>query len=207
MSSTDTRTVDPAKPHHSENGGHEMSDFSWTTVLWLIPLAVVLLIVFVLVSVAWFKGAKDRVLDEKRAQFETTELNLLRAKENETLTQYKYLDKDKGRVQIPIARAMEMIAQEQANSTGKDWKPITDTYLEGAAFQAAAAPASGKAQESGISIETAPDAQAPSKGTKPTPPAKPGVKGQQAVPAMDASKQKSSGSGPGGGAATEKKGH
>jgi hypothetical protein len=155
MSSTDTRTVDPAQPHHSENGGHEMSDFSWTTVLWLLPIAVIVLLVFFGVSIAWFKGAKDRELGEKQGAFVTTELNLLHAKENETMTQYKLLDKDKGRYQIPVARAMELIVQENQNKPGKAWTPVTDRYMEGAAFKSEArfAPVS-EAAASGISIET-----------------------------------------------------
>jgi hypothetical protein len=155
MSSTDTRTVDPAQPHHSENGGHEMSDFSWTTVLWLLPIAVIVLVVFFGVSIAWFKGAKDRELDDKQAVFVTTELNQLHAKENETMTQYKLVDKDKGRYQIPVARAMELIVQEHQNTAGKAWTPIMDTYLEGAPFKSKAkyAPESEEAA-SGISIET-----------------------------------------------------
>lgn len=155
MSSTDTRTVDPAQPHHSENGGHEMSDFSWTTVLWLLPIAVIVMLVFFGVSIAWFKGAKDRELSEKQAVFVTTELNQLHARENETLTRYKLLDKDKGRYQIPVARAMELIVQENQNNPGKPWTPIMDTYLEGAPFKSPAKSAPQvESTSSGISIET-----------------------------------------------------
>ncbi len=154
MSSTDSRTVDPAQSHPSENGGHEMSDFSWTTVLWLIPMAVIIMLIFFAVCIAWFKGAKDAEISEKQALFATTELNQLHAKESEILSSYKILDKDKGRYQIPIARAMELVAQDHQNVPGREWKPITDTYLQGAAFQ------SPKLSEestgpAGISIENA----------------------------------------------------
>jgi hypothetical protein len=189
MSSTDTRTVDPAMPHHSENGGHEMSDFSWTTVLWLIPVSVIILVVFFAVCILWFKGAKDRELIEKQAAFTTTQLNQLRAQEGETLNQYKWLDKEKGRVQIPVARAMELIAQENQNSKGAAYRPITDSYLEGAAFTA---PSAASGTDAGISIESAaPSPNAPTKGAKPTAPGKAPVSGKSAEPAMDASKQKS----------------
>lgn len=194
MSSTDTRTVDPAQPHHSENGGHEMSDFSWTTVLWLLPIAVIVLLVFFGVSIAWFKGAKDRELVEKQGAFVTTELNLLRAKENETMTRYKLLDKDKGRYQIPVARAMELIVKENQNKPGKAWTPITDTYLEGAAFK------SEKIQDS--------DVESPAAGIQlenaSTPEAHGGTTGAHAAPAQDASKEVKSSSAPGGGAGHKK---
>lgn len=134
MSSTDTRTVDPAMPHHSANGGHEMSDFSWTTVLWLIPLSAVTLLVFFFVSIFWFKSAKDSELALKQSLYQTTELNAYRAKESEILSSYKMLDNATGRVRIPIARAMELIAKENQDKPGRDWAPLTDIYLEGAAF-------------------------------------------------------------------------
>ncbi|HKP96650.1 MAG TPA: hypothetical protein VJ385_12905 [Fibrobacteria bacterium] len=165
MSSTDSRTVDPTHSHPSENGGHEMSDFSWTTVLWLIPLSVVILLTFFAVCIAWFKGAKDHELESKQAAFQTTELNQLHAKEGEVLSSYKWVDKEKGRVQIPIAQAMEQIAKEHRNSTGREWKPITDTYLQGAAFSAQAAAPANEGPSSGISIDEveAPKAEPASK--------------------------------------------
>ncbi|MDQ3002585.1 MAG: hypothetical protein M3Y08_15150 [Fibrobacterota bacterium] len=186
MDSTDTRTVDPAQPHHSENGGHEMSDFSWTTVLWLLPLSVILLVTFFAVCILWFKGAASKELIEKQAEFTTSQLNELRVKEGETLNQYKWLDKDKGRVQIPISRAMELMAKENQNSKGRDWTPITDIYLEGAPFQTPSEtePDGAGAQDTGVSIGRAPSAHAP---------------------AQDVSKQESGHGAPSGGHASEKK--
>lgn len=154
MSSTDTRTVDPATPHHSENGGHEMSDFSWTTVLWLLPISVIILVTFFYICIAWFKGAKDAELAHKQGMFKTTELNAYHAQESEILNSYKMLDKDKGRVRIPIARAMELYARENAGKAGREWVPITDTYLEGAAFAVPASAANAEA-DAGISVEPA----------------------------------------------------
>jgi hypothetical protein len=200
MSSTDTRTVDPAQPHPSENGGHEMSDFSWSTVLWLLPISILILLVFFAVCISWFKGAKDHELEVKQAAFTTTELNRLHAKESEVLSQYKVVDKDKGRFQIPIARAMELIAQEHQNAPGRKYVPITDTYLEGAAFTSPKAASKKEGPSSGISIETAPDADATTKGAKPTHPTKPHVSGKAAEPAQDASKEVKPHSAPGGGA-------
>lgn len=159
MSSTDSRTVDPAQPHHSENGGHEMSDFSWTTVLWLLPISVLILLAFFAVCISWFLGAKDRELEEKQAMYVTTELNLLHAKESETLASYKIIDKASGRYQIPIARAMELIAQEHQNVPGREWKPITDTYMEGAAFKSPKLVKEAEAPAAGISIEETAEAK------------------------------------------------
>gem|GEM_PF-3991416 len=151
--------------------------------MWLLPLAVIILIIFVIISVSWFKGAKDRELDEKQSALVTTELNILQAKDNEILTQYQWLDKENGRVRIPVARAMELLAKENQDSQGREWTPITDTYLINAAF--GAAPAQNLEDPStGISIESA----------------SPEGDGGSAVPAQDASE-----TAPGGGAA--EKGH
>jgi hypothetical protein len=163
MSTTDSRTVDPAQPHYSPNMGHEMSDFSWTTVLWLLPISVCILVTFTLVCMFWFRGFKESESVVKQSEFPTTELNILHAKENEVLSQYKIVDKDKGRYQIPIAKAMELVVAEHQNVDGREWKPITDTYMANTVFAAPAAEAS-KATSSDISIESVPETKhAPAK--------------------------------------------
>lgn len=154
MSATDPHTVDPAQPHH-EGGGHELSDFTWTTVMWLVPISVVALIAYVLVCLYWFRGAKDAELAEKQAQIDLSQLQILHAKENEVLTSYKWLDKDKGRVQIPIERAMELVVKEHENVAGAPWRPITETYLQGAAFN--------ESMTQHAQAERAPEAKAPAK--------------------------------------------
>lgn len=186
-------------PHHSENGGHEMSDFSWTTVLWLLPLSVIVLLVFFYVCIFWFKSAKDNELAQKQSQFQTPELNEYHAKESEILNRYKVLDKDKGRVQIPIALAMELVAREHQDRPGREWVPITDTYLEGAAF---AAPASAPAPEADIRAENAPEDRS---GAKPAP-AEKAPQGKAAQPAQNSAADKgATKTAPG--VAPEKKGH
>lgn len=183
MSSTDTRTVDPAQPHYSATSGHELSDFSWTTVLWLIPLSVVIMLVFFAVCISWFKGAKDNEIARKQGEFVPSELQAYRAQEDEILTSYKILDKDKGRYRIPVARAMELIAQEHQGKPGREWVPITDTYLEGAAFAAAAAPV---AEDNGIQVGDVPEQK---RGAKPAPSAK-APTGKAAQPAQNSAESK-----------------
>lgn len=161
MSSMDPRTVDPAQPHSAE--GHEMSDFSFTSVMWLIPLSAIVLVGFILMCLYWFRGAKDNEITQKQGEYVPTELLALRAHEDEVMASYKILDKEKGRYQIPVARAMELLAQEHQGKPGREWVPITDTYLEGAAFAASAAPA---AEDNGIQVENAPEAR---RGAKPAP--------------------------------------
>lgn len=161
MSSTDPRAKDPAQPHHSENGGHELSDFSWTTVLWLIPISVVILLSFFYVCINWFRGAKDHEITHKQSEYVPAELQAYRAQQDEILNGYKILDNEKGRYRIPVARAMELMAQEHQAKGGREWVPITDTYLEGAAFAAAAAAPAEK--DNGIKVDDAPAEHAAAK--------------------------------------------
>lgn len=182
MSATDSHTVDPAKPHPSGNMGHEMSDFSWTTVLWLLPFSVLLLILFTLVCLYWFRGAKTGHINEKETRFSTEELKLHRAKEGEFLNTYKLLDKDAGRVRIPIARAMELVVQESQGKGRLDWTPITDTYLRGAAFASKAAAAPAAAAPAPAKAAPAPKAAA----AKPSAPAKAAEAPKPAAPAAPA---------------------
>lgn len=118
----------------SGNAGFEGTDFNWSLVLLSLPIFVCILVGFTLVCVFWFRGFKESEITVKAAYFETEDLNILRAKENETLSQYKLLDPQKGIAQIPIEKAMELVVDDHKNSPGADWKPITDTYVQGSAF-------------------------------------------------------------------------
>jgi hypothetical protein len=183
MTSIDPRTKDPAEPHHSENGGHELSDFSWTTVLWLIPISVFIMLAFFLVCIYWFRGAKDNEITQKQGEFVPTELQAYHAQQDEIMGSYKILDKDKGRFRIPVARAMELMAQEHQGKPGREWAPITDLYLEGAAFAAkASVPA---AADNGIQVGDAPEDR---RGAKPAPAAKT-PSGKAAQPAQNSAEK------------------
>lgn len=134
MSATDSHTVDPAKPHPSGNMGHEMSDFSWTTVLWLLPISAIILLAFAVVTLLWFRGAKDSVVAMKQSQTLTEELDLHRTQEAEFLNQYKWLDKEKGKIRIPIQRAMELMVAEGKDAGTVEWKPVSDNFIRSNAF-------------------------------------------------------------------------
>jgi hypothetical protein len=72
------------------------------------------------------------------------DLQDLRAKETEELNTYKYLDRNKGTVQIPISRAMQLLAEEAANHKLTYFqKPTPVKPVEGGAA------ASGTAQPNG----------------------------------------------------------
>jgi hypothetical protein len=48
---------------------------------------------------------------------------------------------------------MELVAKEHANAPGREWKPITDTYLQGAAFTSLSTSPEREGTGSGVSIE------------------------------------------------------
>jgi hypothetical protein len=124
-----------ASSHHAPNEGHDLSDFNWTLVLWTLPLGVLVLVGFTVVCLFFYRGYLEDETRVKQSLFPTTELTALRLADSEVLSQFKVLDTDKGRIQIPIKQAMEKIVEEHRNSSGRDWTPITDIYLQGAAFK------------------------------------------------------------------------
>lgn len=136
MSTTNHGNGGMTNSHHTTSAGFEETDFNWRLVLLTLPFSVLILVGFTFVCILGFRGYREEAVSVKAAQFETAELNILRAKENETLSQYKILDHEKSLVQIPVQRAMELLVNEHANTPGSEWKPITDTYLEGTAFSA-----------------------------------------------------------------------
>jgi hypothetical protein len=74
------------------------------------------------------------------------QLQDLHAKEAEELNTYKYLDRNKGTVQIPISRAMQLLAEEAANHKLTYFqKPTPVKPVEGGAAASATAQPNGTA--------------------------------------------------------------
>ena len=139
MSSTDPHDSH-SRPHGREDGenpGYETSDFNWTKILWTLPISALILVAFTLITLFSFRGAKDRELQRKQSYgANTSQLQILHAHENEILSQYKWLDQEKGVARIPIERAMELVVAENASKGGRDYRPTSDAYNQGAAFAA-----------------------------------------------------------------------
>lgn len=71
------------------------------------------------------------------------ELTEVRAAEDEALTRYKFVDKAKGKVLLPVDRAMDLLEQEAR--AGSLFYPGKPTPVKSAADLAAAAPGAGAA--------------------------------------------------------------
>ena len=101
--------------HSSHGGGHE-PDLGFNQVMLIIPFSMLLLVGYVVVC--WFSGSASLSREMARKQafgavMLHKPLEAFRAHEDSSLHQYA-VEKDKGTVQIPIDRAMEMMAHEAA---------------------------------------------------------------------------------------------
>ncbi len=73
----------------------------------IIILATILLLLY-----NYFLAEKEEIVFEMQLKPESVLLRDIRASEEKTLTSYKLLDPQKGIYQIPIERAMQLIAEE-----------------------------------------------------------------------------------------------
>jgi hypothetical protein len=76
--------------------------------------SVIGLIVIILGIQAYFDHLREQAEYEKVAVPVAQDLKNLHSQEDEELNHYKYVDRNNGTVQIPISRAMQLIAQEAA---------------------------------------------------------------------------------------------
>ena len=94
------------------NEGYEKSDLNISKTL----IATVLIVIFLVASVAFvdeiFVHEKEQIITDVVLKPVSITLRDLRAKEDEVLMSYKVLDPQKGVYQIPIERAMKIVAEE-----------------------------------------------------------------------------------------------
>lgn len=115
------------------------------------------LVVIILGVQAYFDHITEVATYQKVLAPVSDDLKNLRSQEAEELNTYKYIDRNKGVVQIPISRAMELLAQEAAeNKLTYFQKP---TPVKAANAPAPGAPAPGGTAQPGNTP------QAPTPGT------------------------------------------
>lgn len=87
--------------------------------------AMVAMFIAVVIGVTYyFNHAYEKQEYESLLAPPSEQLKQLHAREQWELTHYQYLDKSKGQVRIPVARAMELLVQEAAS--GKLKYPTVD---------------------------------------------------------------------------------
>ena len=95
-----------------QNPGYEKRDFNTKIVFGLGVAAVLLITFFVIMLNEYFVIAREKQVYESVLKPESKELHELRAYEDEILKSYAEVDPDQGIYQIPIERAMELVAKE-----------------------------------------------------------------------------------------------
>lgn len=103
-------TTDHSKP------GYDKSEIDTKKLAMWAVICVVILVASIVFVVQYFSIVKEDIVYTKVLKPESISLRDLRAREDEILNSYKVLDPAKGVYQIPIERAMEVVADEAYRS-------------------------------------------------------------------------------------------
>ena len=96
----------------SGKNDYERQDINPKIVIGYSVAGMIILIVILVLLTDYFMIKKEEIVFETNLKPVSVDLREIRAMETETLTNYKLLDKNKGIYQIPIERAMQLIAEE-----------------------------------------------------------------------------------------------
>jgi hypothetical protein len=79
----------------------------------LVGAGIVILLVLIIVGVeAYYDRVRDQQIFVKQLQPVSEDLKALRAREDTDLNSYRYIDRAKGAVRLPINRAMDLLVEE-----------------------------------------------------------------------------------------------
>lgn len=102
----------PPLPGEVENPGYEQRDVNVKSFVMVVVAIVVFITIVLVILNEYFITARERQVYQSVLQPESVTLRELRAHEDEVLNAYKGLDPQNGTYQIPISRAMKLIADE-----------------------------------------------------------------------------------------------
>ena len=95
-----------------KNAGFETTD-PRSGAIALVGAGIVILLVLIIVSVeAYYDRVRDQQIFVKQLQPVSEDLKALRAREDTDLNSYRYIDRAKGSVRLPIDRAMDLLVEE-----------------------------------------------------------------------------------------------
>lgn len=97
---------------HESDVDYEREDTNLRQILIVGVIGFICLAVSVVVVDDYFSLAREELMHEVVLSVPSPELRELRIAEQESLTKYKLLNADSGRYQIPIERAMHLVADE-----------------------------------------------------------------------------------------------
>lgn len=96
----------------NQSSGYEKKDVNIPLIMGVSLTGIVLIVIMVLVLIDIFKLQKENEVYNSVLSQQSKDLVELIAMEKETLNSYKLLDAKKGIYQIPIKRAMQLLAEE-----------------------------------------------------------------------------------------------
>jgi hypothetical protein len=100
----------------SLQAGYDAHEANLKPVIIIGVSSVILLVLSIILIDQYFIATKERLVEEMVLSPQSTALRELRAREEEALNSYRVIDAEKGIYQIPIDRAMELIANEAYRS-------------------------------------------------------------------------------------------
>ncbi len=150
------RQLDPEQLKKLEQEGFDRTEPS-TSMVTVFTIAILVTIVVVVVGVTYlFEATLEKNEIEKVLTRDSVELREIRTREAEQLNHYRYLDREKGVVRLPIDRAMELFAAEAAQ--GKLFYPARPARVKTAEELAAAAGGGAAGAQPGAQPNAAPGA-------------------------------------------------
>lgn len=105
--------------NNAPESSYEKKDVNAGKILIFVALTAVFLTVTIAFLNNYFTAATEEQIYDAVLKPESAALRELRAREDETLNSYKILDSAKGICQIPIERAMKLMADEAFQSSEK----------------------------------------------------------------------------------------
>jgi hypothetical protein len=108
-----------AEPLHApgvESTGYEKKDINVKMIIVVAAAIVVLIIVLIVWIDSLYQITREQTIQTSVLQPQSASLRELRAHEDEVLNSYKLLDSAAGKYQIPIDRAIELMAEEAYQS-------------------------------------------------------------------------------------------
>ena len=99
---------------HTTEAGFDRNDPN-SKFIALLGGAIIIFLVAVVFAVQYYHDVvKEQQVFVKVMEPESERLNNLRAREDDQLLRYQYIDRENGSVRIPIQRAMELLAADAA---------------------------------------------------------------------------------------------
>lgn len=95
-----------------KDSGYEKRDVSAVKIILYGILGVIAVVIVIFFIWEVFSATRERLVQKMILEPQSAAIRELRARETEELNSYKLLDAEKGTYQIPIERAIELMADE-----------------------------------------------------------------------------------------------